>query len=633
MTPKILSVRTLSALCVCIVLLFVVLQGSAQEKINVKKWANSVRKLTIDGKKFEAYSVVKGDTPYSISKKFDVSVEDIYLNNPHSKEGIHEGDLLKIPRPVVTQSPQELARNYKRLQYIVGPKETLYSIARRFNTTQEEILRLNPLLKGSLKKGTVLLIWEKPAEPEVKPNPAEAVATKEYKIVHGDNFFQFEKKYGISQAELEKLNPSLKDGFNTGMVIQIPARIVIQQEVAKEAEIQVVKEKGPAVITPVPPVVYNNVNKTFEIGVFLPFCQNLPDSARVAQRGTSFLEFYSGVLLATEKSAGSGIKVKLNVYDTYQDSGTVDKLVSQPEFLSLDLVIGPVYADNQKVVADLCAKNRIPMISPLSSDRRFVSTTPGYYQINPGREIRLLGTADYICDKFVDQNIIMLDRGINTADEKILPERIIQRIGAEKLIRYNIMSEGTEGLAGLLKSDKENIIVLTDGNEADVSVTMSRLNTISKTNKITVIGLQEYTRMQSINIEYLHNTNLQYLAPYFVDYTNSRVNSFISRYRSAFGGEPTSFSFQGYDIASYFIASLRIAGKNFPENNPNPGIELLQSAYDFQKSGNFGGYVNRALYILQYSDSYDVRCIGKIAATIASDYGSGQPNKSGGLEQ
>ena len=47
------------------------------------------------------------------------------------------------------------------ITYIVGRKETLYSIAKRFNTTQEEILRLNPSLKGVLLKGTVLVIHDK----------------------------------------------------------------------------------------------------------------------------------------------------------------------------------------------------------------------------------------------------------------------------------------------------------------------------------------------------------------------------------------------------------------------------------------------------------------------------------------
>jgi LysM repeat protein/ABC-type branched-subunit amino acid transport system substrate-binding protein len=522
------------------------------------------------------------------------------------------------------------------ITYIVGRKETLYSIAKRFNTTQEEILRLNPSLKGVLLKGTVLVIHDKlSVSPVVQVKKAEAKSFSEYRIVNGDNYFQLEKRFGISKEDLIELNPILNEGFKAGLAIKIPLKKSIDTVVNRPAGSESDKEKKqvqPTSKAP-PPGFVNYFDKTFNLGVFLPLCLNLSDSARLAQRTTSFFEFYSGVLLATEKCSESGMKVKLYVYDTYRDSGVVEKLVTEPEFLSLDLIIGPVYPAGQKIVAELSAKNHIPMVSPLSSDSRLVSTTPGYYLINPGREIRMEGTADYISDKFSDQNIILLDRGINAGNDKLLIDRISQKLGSAKVLHYNILADGTAGLELLLKADQENIIVLTEANEADVSVAISRLNTLSKTNKIKVIGLQEYTRMQSINIEYLHNINLQFLSPYFADYTNPKLNSFIGKYRSAFGSEPTPFSFQGYDVAMHFIASLKIAGKNFPETNPNPEVDLLQSEYSFQKLSGFGGYINRTLYIVEYGNSYDVRCAGKIAVTLNSDHGTGKQTETNGLEQ
>ncbi len=512
-------------------------------------------------------------------------------------------------------------------KYVVGRRETLYSIAKRFNVTQEEILKCNPQLKGILTKGTELIIPSvivMPVKPEVGLSPGE------YRIESGDNYYQLGKRFGITQAELEELNPALKDGFKAGMIIKIPVKNA-GNKISEDHLNRQNQTEQPPVNTP--PAANSHLGKTFEIGIFLPFCQNLSDSARIAQRTNGFLEFYSGVLLAAEKSSESGVKVKLYVYDTYQDSAEVEKLVIQPEFLSLDLIIGPVFPENQKMVTGLCAKNRIPMVSPLSSDSRFVSTTPGYYLINPGRTVRLTGTADYISEKYADQNIIMLNRGTNLGDERYLTDRITQKIGSGKVHQYNILSEGTAGLEAFLKTDKENIIVLAEGSEADVSVAMTRLNTISKSNKITVIGLQEYTKMQSIDVEHLHNTNLHYLAPYYIDYGNPKVNTFIGKYRSAYGSEPTPYSFQGYDIALHFIASLGKSGKNFPVINPDPGVELLQAQYSFQKLSDFGGYINRSLYVIEYGNNYEVRCSGKIEVTITSDHGLVKQNEKNGLEQ
>ena len=78
------------------------------------------------------------------------------------------------------------------------------------------------------------------------------------------------------------------------------------------------------------------------------------------------------------------------------------------------------------------------------------------------------------------------------------------------------------------------------------------------------------------------------------------------------------------------MATLAMAGKNFPATNPSPGIDLLQADYNFQKVSEFGGYMNRTFYIIEYTDNYEVRSAGKIKATILKD--KGEVNDKNGLD-
>ena len=576
---------------------------------------------------FSYHSVRKRETIFSIAQKNNVTSEDIYNYNPQLREGIKVGDVLKIPKPKTSANESKVLNKefQQSVKHVVGRRETLYSIAQRYNTTQEEILKLNPSIKGVLSKGTVLIIPKSSGLNFDQSKLEEATPFSEYTIVNGDNFYQIEKRFGISKNELEQLNPTLKNGLNIGMIIKIPlkesARIWSNITTDSLSAKKNAEANNPLINSEV--ISDANLNKTFEIGVFLPFCQNLSDSAHITRRTNSFLEFYSGVLLAAEKMSEAGMKLKLYVYDTYQDSKEVGKIVKKPEFLSLDLIIGPVFPENQKIVAELSAKNHIPMVSPLSSDSRFVATTPEYYQINPEKKIRLASTADYIVGKFEYQNIIMLNQGANSGDEKFILERLNQKLGEGNVSLYNIWAQDVVGLEGMLKADEENIIILIEGNEANVSLALTRLNTISKTNNITVIGLQEYVKMQSIDIEYLHNIRLHYLVPYFIDYRNSGVKTFLTKYRLEYGNEPTQYSFQGYDIALHFTASLGNSGKNFPAANTSPGVELLQADYNFQKISEFGGYMNRTLYIIEYTDNFEVRSDGKILGEISTESGLG----------
>ena len=573
------------------------------------------------------YTAIKGDTPYSVSKRFNLSLDDLYIYNPDARQGIKEGDELKIPTPF-TMNPESIpGKNRGIIKYVVGRSETLYSISRLFSVTQEDILKANPTLKGSLSAGTVLLI------PGINNSSAESPSKsltdptfREYKIVTGDTYYLLQQKFGVSKFEIEKLNPDMKDGLKLGQTIKIPitkpteatANSTEKSQILPEPKNPPVAEKPTNAPVAAHPVVYESrkstqdLHKTFEVGIYLPFCQNYNDSARVAFHSNNYMDFYSGVLLASEKLIESGMKLRLFVYDTYHDSDVVAKLVKKPEFLSLDLIIGPVYPNDQKIIAELSYKNHIPMVSPLSPDNRFVATTPGYYLINPGKMLRLASTADYVSENFASKNLILLNHGSDSEDEKYLLDRISRKIGKGKIKQYNILTEEIAGFEELIKDSLDNIFILAESSEANVSVAMTRLNTVSKTHKVKVIGLQEYTKMQSIDIEYLHNTNLSYLAPYYIDYGTVNVNSFIEKYRNSFGGEPTQYSFQGYDIAMHFIASLSKAGKYFPESNPSPGVELLQASYNFSKPSQFGGYINNSLYVIEYTNNYEVRIVEKV---------------------
>ena len=645
------KIRIISVFSVFILLFALLTSLQAQVKSENEKG-------TDEAKKFAFYIPWKGETAFSVARKFNLPLEDFYKYNPQSKQGIHDGDELRIPIPFSIRFDEKLNKSPQRIKYVVGRQETLYAIARMFNTTQEEILRVNPSLKGVLSKGAVLNIPLSFGNAAAPAKTAE-IAFKEYTIAGGDNYFQLQRRFGVSQAELEQLNPVLKAGFKSGLVIKLPAKKVSEvpaevaapltkvpvpskkQTLAAEPAVDTREAEQPKNIkereeNPTPEkgdLAAPSLNKTFKIGVYLPFCQNLNDSARSFQHTNNFLEFYSGVLLAAEKLTAGGMKVKLFVFDTYRDSDVVNKLVRKPEFLSLDLIIGPVYPKDQKIVSELSAKNFIPMVSPLSPESRLVSSTPGYYLINPGRKLRLASTADYISENFFGQNIILLNHGADSDDEKFLLNRLNKRPGNQKVKQFNIFSDEAGSLEGHLSGDKENIFILAEENEANVSVAMTRLNTIAKTHKIKVIGLQEYTKMQSIDIEYLHNANLHYLAPYYIDYGNSKVNRFVERYRSSYGSEPTQYSFQGYDIALYFISSLGQSGKLFRGTNSNPGVDLLQAEYNFQKPSPFGGFINRTLYVIEYTNDFEIHSVGKIRGSVSSGHGEGMDFEINGLDQ
>ncbi len=502
--------------------------------------------------------------------------------------------------------------DYRYILHTVQKKETLYSIARHYECTQEEILANNKNISGVLKKGMVLKI---PDHSYQKPQAARVDENKfiKHQVISGDNYYQLKLKYGVDEEELLKFNPELKDGLKTGKTILVPKKSKAEIDSGVDSS-----NNQPSKDVSLTSATRSN-GKVLNIGLYLPISAAVTDSLRPTARTLSFLAFYQGALIAVDKLSKSGIKTKLYVYDTEKQTSKIENLIKKPEFLSLDLLIGPVYPDNQKLASELSAKNSIPMVSPLSQDDRFVKTNPFYFQVNPVRKIRIEATADYIVREFQRDKIIFLEVENGSQDTKLIRDLVNKKSiakGASKsqIQIYNLWSRGTEALEPQLKTDKPNVFVMAEMNEVNVSIAMNRLSLLSKKYPVVLVGIQEFTRMQSIETENLHNIDLHYLANSYIDYSLPVVTTFLENFKAEYSSEPSLFAFQGYDVMTFFIQSLQKYGDlshGIPQGNND---NLLNSAFHFTKVSDFGGYTNDTFFIIEYTTGYEVKSLGSITA-------------------
>lgn len=123
-----------------------------------------------------AYHVVQPkETKFGLAKRYGMTVEQLESLNPGIEHGLPVGYRLKLapgtdfkPAPqVVTLEEDKLVDQYEVIKtttrtvyanYEVKPKETLFSLAKDFGTTEEELVRLNPMLKEGLKVGMILKV-------------------------------------------------------------------------------------------------------------------------------------------------------------------------------------------------------------------------------------------------------------------------------------------------------------------------------------------------------------------------------------------------------------------------------------------------------------------------------------------
>jgi LysM repeat protein len=109
------------------------------------------------------YVVQKGETLYSISRSFSVSVDDICRENGIQKNGtLKAGQKLKIPQ-LETKSQSALP-SLKPQTYSVTRDDTLFSIARKFSMSVDELKKINNLTTDTIKVGQPLKVYESAEE-------------------------------------------------------------------------------------------------------------------------------------------------------------------------------------------------------------------------------------------------------------------------------------------------------------------------------------------------------------------------------------------------------------------------------------------------------------------------------------
>lgn len=149
------------------------------------------------------YTVKKGDSLYSIAREYDVSVNELINYNNLSSNNLSINQQILIPK----EEKVDLTNTYT-----VKSGDTLYSIARKYNTTVNELMMINNLTTSVLSLGQVIKL----------PGRKEETGYIEYVVKKGDNLYSVAQKYNTTIDELKNLNKLSTNLLNIGQVLQIP---------------------------------------------------------------------------------------------------------------------------------------------------------------------------------------------------------------------------------------------------------------------------------------------------------------------------------------------------------------------------------------------------------------------------
>ncbi len=523
---------------------------------------------TINGKKYYLHKLDKGQSLYSITKLYNVKLDEIYAENPELKDGTKAGQEIKIPfagdaahfnnqntsTPTVATTPKTVTPidTLKYSTYKVGKGETVYAITKKFNLSPDYFEKLNPGSKAGLKEGQLVAIGEKAPVKVSVTGTATAV------------------KQAIDTIPIKFHFPK-KNSYNIGLILPF-----------KLDQLELINS---------PALVKANMN--------------FPQISSLA------VDFYLGFKQAVDSLTTNDFKVALELQDLDdKDSLNMVNILNSLNKKQTDFVFGPMYANGFKTISLKAKELNIPIVSPITQQNKFLFENIYASKTNPSQYTMVEALADYILDSLKPKKAKVL---LNIASEKDAKEMGFAK-AFKQYYNENVRKLGyglkdtvctVKGVAGIKTSYEagvKNVVISLSGNQILITDFTTQLALFADKKDITLCGFEETsTSFDNIDQEYLNQLN--YTFPSSNNLTNTKAyQPIVARYWAQQNTYPGKFYFIGFDIAMYYLKNLREHGQDFIFRLNELPAEGNYIRFKFTRPDNSTGFDNNGVYIFKYSN-------------------------------
>ena len=600
------------------------------------------------------HTVIKGETLYSISKKYNVKPDDILKLNPDAKDGVKENTVLTLPSNAKAVASFKPTLN--KYEYQVQQGETLYAISKKIGVSVDEMIKNNPTSKEGVSTGQSLTYFA--AKKHVSTQQVvktEVVAKKEIPNLHTiqaeETKYSVSKKYGISIPELEELNPHIKNVFEIGMQIRLNKNTVLPKTVVADVQPTTTKtmfyavQQGETLFS---------ISRKFGISVDEITKKNPAVSTGLTVGMELLLPEKKEISSTIQSDAADGLKKKLNLLETAnktkqrnlvllmpfninrieKDSAkTKTEYLKTDKFLNitLDFYAGALKAiDSAKVLGlPINAKVYDAETSKYSSNVATIIKNNNFSNVDV-----VIGpfTNSHVetAGQLLDRNTAIISPLTNETgkggsnvfyampNETIQKQQLLSYLKSKSDAIFAIHSAAKTSLSSYFASNypevksssfndkglfdytvfkttlqkgKKNFVILDSDKIMQV---ISVVNNLLKLKKEFDIQLVVVERNDALDFEEIPSKNLaalQMLYPSAIRENESiEASNFAKAYRKDNKVQPNQYATRGFDVT--FDAILRMCQEEgFIKSAESQGSEQIESQFNYSNNNNYGVYM------------------------------------------
>lgn len=520
-------------------------------------------------KSFAEHEVAQGETLYAISRKYEISVATLLEDNPEADPAhLAIGQTLRIRKKAIgrtddTTAQAELEEYEEQLNkasagdpylfHVVQPKETIYSLARRYGMTEQELIALNHL-EGGLKAGAILRI----------PNPEATPSTGAENLPAGG-----EMPLGTDSLVVDNADSS---------------------EFIKPREVEL-RALRPA----------DRLQATLL----------LPLTNEQGKANANFAAFYQGFLLGLEDVKARGFSVDVVLHDTKRSPKEVERLLAEEESVRRSqLIVGPIYPEAMEPVLRYAEEAAIPVVSPLADLPQVESDV--LFQMAPSGSTKYEKLLPLLNDPEAAITLIRTQKNDTEFEQEILA-----LLGDRPYAYYNYESvQGVENaersdLTPLLNQHDKHLFIVLPSGEVDVdrilaSLASAQTNMQARSQHVpefTVVGHSRWNRYTNIDRTTFFKDKVVLFSNFHAKRDSHEVLHFDKRYLRVFGTLPTLYAYRGYEVAVIFCPAMF---SDIEYDMEGRRYHPLQTYYTFEQPEGRLSHINREWVKVTYNPNFTI---------------------------
>jgi len=560
--------------------------------------------ITAQQKKYVSYETKRGETLKSIAKYYNLSTRDLSKLNPGVSKRPAMGTVIIVPNKnygkTITKVVSETPKGY-----IVKPKETLFGISKKFGISIDELKAANPTLTDGLKIGMELVI-PKPTIAQVQDSVNYVMHT----VVKDDTLYNLTKRFDVTEADLNQLNPTLAEGLKLGMLLKIkPIAPTLIEDLNSQDSVVVFIENI-------------QFSKKIKLALILPYQLNKLQDSLIEQsfeKSNSILnittDFHLGAAMAIDSLRRKGLNIDVSYFDSENSNQKLQRIInSNDHFSDTNLIIGPLYFNKAHWVAK---QTKAKVIVPVFSKKQHSLNSANLVKSAPNTEVYQEKLMKHLEAIYNGENILVVNDG--KAETQTQLKQIVNKLKTFDSIQTISIIKPKEGyidrrvFSKKLDSTTKNFVILISNENVTTSTTVNNLKGFTEKIDIDLFSLNKGKNFDTLDNSFLGKLNFIYPTSTFINTENQLTTNFYNAYYKKNYAYPSKYAIRGFDVT--YDAIVRFA--SCEEKKDGDAIQQcfneerstrVSSIFGYTKN-TFGSLENNQVILIQYNEDLTTKII------------------------